>query len=183
MSVTIEQYLKEILGSINQKLDNLQKDVMDIKIVQARLEEKVDSLEKDIEGVKLGFKTLIKPRAEKVKSHLKKLGEVVNSQKSSPQVALIKRLNPIIRGWSNYYSSVVSSKTFTDCDYYFFEKLKRWAYRRHPMKNKTWIMRKYWHTEGKDNWVFSTREGKNPFKLARHLYFARLQLAFFTQGQ
>jgi RNA-directed DNA polymerase len=124
---------------------------------------------KSSKGVKLGFKTLIKPRAEKVKSHLKKLGEVVNSQKSSPQVALIKRLNPIIRGWSNYYSSVVSSKTFTDCDYYFFEKLKRWAYRRHPMKNKTWIMRKYWHTEGKDNWVFSTREGKNPFKLARHL--------------
>ncbi|GCA83568.1 group II intron-encoded protein LtrA [Microcystis aeruginosa NIES-2522] len=124
---------------------------------------------KSSKGVKLGFKTLIKPSAEKVKSHLKKLGEVVNSQKSSPQDALIKRLNPIIRGWSNYYSSVVSSKTFTDCDYYFFEKLKRWAYRRHPMKNKTWIMRKYWHTEGKDNWVFSTRGGKNPFKLARHL--------------
>lgn len=124
---------------------------------------------KSSKGVKLGFKNLIKPSAEKVKSHLKKLGEVVNSQKSSPQVALIKRLNPIIRGWSNYYSSVVSSKTFTDCDYYFFEKLKRWADRRHPMKNKTWIMRKYWHTEGKDNWVFSTREGKNPFKLARHL--------------
>jgi hypothetical protein len=38
MSVTIEQDLKEILGSISQKLDNLQKDVMDIKIVQARLE-------------------------------------------------------------------------------------------------------------------------------------------------
>jgi len=58
MSVTIEQDLKEILGSINQKLDNLQKDVMDIKIVQARLEEKVDSLEKDIEGVKADTKEL-----------------------------------------------------------------------------------------------------------------------------
>jgi chromosome segregation ATPase len=58
MSVTIEQDLKEILGSISQKLDNLQKDVMDIKIVQARLEEKVDSLEKDIEGVKEDTKEL-----------------------------------------------------------------------------------------------------------------------------
>ena len=58
MSVTIEQDLKELLGSINQKLDNLQKDVMDIKIVQARLEEKVDSLEKDIEGVKADTKEL-----------------------------------------------------------------------------------------------------------------------------
>jgi hypothetical protein len=39
MSVTIEQDLKEILGAINQKLDNLQKDVTDIKIVQARLDD------------------------------------------------------------------------------------------------------------------------------------------------
>ena len=118
--------------------------------------------------VKLGFKTLIKPSAEKVKTHLRKLGEIVDSHKSAPQVALIKRLNPIIRGWSNYYSSVVSAETFSDCDYYFFEKLKRWGYRRHPMKNRTWIMRKYWHTKGKDNWVFSTREGENPLKMARH---------------
>ena len=118
--------------------------------------------------VKLGFKTLIKPSAEKVKTHLRKLGEIVDSHKSAPQVALIKRLNPIIRGWSNYYSSVVSAETFSDCDYYFFEKLKRWGYRRHPMKNRTWIMRKYWHTKKNDNWVFSTREGENPLKMARH---------------
>ena len=58
MSVTIEQDLKEILGSINQKLEHLQKDVMDIKIVQSRLEEKFDSLEKDIEGVKEDTKEL-----------------------------------------------------------------------------------------------------------------------------
>jgi len=58
---------------------------------------------KSSKEVKLGFKTLIKPREKKVKAHLKKLGEVINSHKSAPQVVLIKRLNPIIRGWSNYY--------------------------------------------------------------------------------
>jgi predicted nuclease with TOPRIM domain len=52
MSITIEQDLKEVLGSINQKLEHLQKDVMDIKIGQARLEEKVNGLEKDIESLK-----------------------------------------------------------------------------------------------------------------------------------
>ncbi|ERT06039.1 HNH endonuclease family protein [Lyngbya aestuarii BL J] len=123
---------------------------------------------KNTQGKQLGFKTLIKPSAENVKTHLRKLGEIVDSHKSAPQVALIKRLNPIIRGWSNYYSPVVSAETFSDCDYYFFEKIKRWAYRRHPMKNRTWIMRKYWHTEKNDNWVFSTREGENPLKMARH---------------
>ncbi|MFB2980267.1 group II intron reverse transcriptase/maturase [Microseira sp. BLCC-F43] len=123
---------------------------------------------KSSSGIKLGFQTLIKPSAGKVKTHLRELGEIIESQKSAPQVALIKRLNPIIRGWSNYYSSVVSSEIFSDCDRYLFEKLKRWAYRRHPMKNRTWIMQKYWHTEGSNNWVFSTREGQNSFKLARH---------------
>ncbi|MFZ1025637.1 MAG: group II intron maturase-specific domain-containing protein, partial [Limnoraphis robusta] len=44
------------------------------------------------------------------------LGEIVDSHKSAPQVALITRLNPIIRGWSNYYSSVVSKETFSDAE-------------------------------------------------------------------
>ncbi|MFM6242698.1 MAG: group II intron reverse transcriptase/maturase [Planktothrix sp.] len=123
---------------------------------------------KSIQGTRLGIKTLIKPSADQVKAHLRKLGEVVDSHKTAPQSVLIKRLNPIIRGWSNYYSSVVSSETFANCDKYFFEKLKRWAYRRHPMKNGTWIINKYWHTKGDDNWIFSTRERENPFKLAKH---------------
>jgi len=120
------------------------------------------------QGTKLGFKTLIKPSAEKIKTHIRKIGEVVDKHKGSPQVALIKRLNPIIRGWCNYYSTVVSKETFGKCDNNLTQKLLRWADRRHPMKNKTWTVKKYWHTEGNRNWVFSTREGENPFKLALH---------------
>jgi RNA-directed DNA polymerase len=51
-------------------------------------------------GGKLGFKTLIKPSAEKVKTHLRKLREIVEKSKVTTQATLIKRLNPIIRGWS-----------------------------------------------------------------------------------
>ena len=119
-------------------------------------------------GKKLGFKTLIKPSAEKIKAHTRKIGEVVDQHKGSPQIALINRLNPIIRGWCNYYSTVVSKEVFQRCYTYLFQKLLKWAYRRHPMKNRTWTARRYWHTEGKRNWVFSTREGENPFKLAQH---------------
>ncbi len=56
MSVTIEVDLKEILGQINQKLDNLQKDVTDIKLGLSevksevkRLDDRIDSLEKRID--------------------------------------------------------------------------------------------------------------------------------------
>lgn len=56
MSVTIEVELKEILGQINHKLDNLQKDVTDIKLELSevksevkRLDDRIDSLEKRLD--------------------------------------------------------------------------------------------------------------------------------------
>jgi RNA-directed DNA polymerase (EC 2.7.7.49) len=63
---------------------------------------------KSTKGIPLGFKTLITPSKPKVKAHLAKIEEVIDTHSHSPQYALIKRLNPIIRGWSNYYSTVVS---------------------------------------------------------------------------
>lgn len=166
MSLELKPSKTKISHTLKTFNDNVGFDFLGFNIRQ--YQEGKHHSAKESNGKSLGFKTLIKPSAEKVKSHLRKLGEVVDSHKSAPQVALIKRLNPIIRGWSKYYSTIVSSETFSDCDHYFFEKLKRWAYRRHPMKNRTWTMHKYWHTEGNDNWVFSTKEDKNPFKLARH---------------
>ena len=50
MSVTIESDLKEILNKIDQKLDNISKDITDLKVGQARLEEKVDGLSKRMDN-------------------------------------------------------------------------------------------------------------------------------------
>jgi RNA-directed DNA polymerase len=58
---------------------------------------------KNAHGQLLGFKTIITPSQEKVKVHYDKIAAVIDSHKSLPQSALIKHLNPIIRGWSNYY--------------------------------------------------------------------------------
>ncbi len=119
-------------------------------------------------GKLLGFKTLIKPSDEKVKSHNKKINQVIRKHKSSPQKVLIKELNPIIRGWSNYYATVVSKEIFSSCDATNYAQLKRWAERRHPKKTKTWVAKKYWHSEGNRNWIFSTREGESSYKLRTH---------------
>ncbi|MEB3829101.1 group II intron maturase-specific domain-containing protein, partial [Phormidium sp. CCY1219] len=59
---------------------------------------------KDTHGNPLGFKTIIKPSKKAIKTHYKKLKEIVDTHRAVPQVALIKHLNPVIRGWSNYYS-------------------------------------------------------------------------------
>lgn len=103
----------------------------------------------------LGFKTIIKPSKEKIKLHNEKTGRIIKKHRASSQTALIKELNPIIVGWSNYYSTVCSKQTYSKCDSILYSQLKRWAERRHPNKSKKWVANKYWHTKDLRNWVFS----------------------------
>ena len=113
-------------------------------------------------GTPLGFTTLITPSKAKVKNHLAKIAEVIDTHKTAPQAALISKLNPIIRGWSNYYSTVVSKKTFSKVDMLTWQKLRGWARRRGKGDiNKD----KYWRTVGDQNWCFSTEDG---LEIKRH---------------
>lgn len=85
------------------------------------------------------------------------------------QQELIGKLNPIIRGWANYYSTVVSKEAYKEQDHLMFQKLKAWAKRRHPQKSIQWIIKRYWKTIGGNNWVFATSAaGKNPMRLRTH---------------
>jgi len=107
-------------------------------------------------GIPLGFKTIITPSKPKVKAHLVKIAEVIDTHKTAPQAALISMLNPIIRGWSNYYSTVISKETFAKMDFLTYEKLRAWARKRGKGSiNKD----KYWRTVDDRNWCFSTEDG------------------------
>ena len=59
-----------------------------------------------------GFKTLIRPSKEAVKRHWATLSALISQHKAAKQANLIGILNPIIAGWANYYSAVVSTRTF-----------------------------------------------------------------------
>jgi RNA-directed DNA polymerase len=118
---------------------------------------------------KQGFKTIITPSKQKQKVHYDQIARVIEAHKAAPQAALISRLNPIIRGWANYYATVVSKVAYSDIDDLMYQKLRAWAKRRHPNKNGEWVSKKYWHSLGGDNWVFATRkEGSNPLRLLNH---------------
>jgi len=120
-------------------------------------------------GEPLGFKTFIKPSNQKLKLHYDSISEVISQHKAAPQAALIAHLNPIIRGWANYYRTAVSKEVYTELDHRVYKKLKSWAKRRHPNKSGEWVADKYWQTIGGDNWVFATRQrGKNPLRLLKH---------------
>ncbi len=124
---------------------------------------------KDGHGKLLGFKTIITPSKQKQKVHYDQIASVIEAHKAAPQAALISRLNPIIRGWANYYATVVSKVAYADMDNLTYLKLRAWAKRRHPKKNGEWVSKKYWQSVNGDNWVFATRKGNNPFRLLNHV--------------
>lgn len=120
-------------------------------------------------GKKLGYKTLIKPSAKAVKKHYDDIARIIDNHKNASQQALISKLNPVIRGWVNYYSTSVSKEIFSKLSHLIYQKLKRWGKRRHPDKSNEWVTKKYWHTVGGDNWVFAaTKNGEITMKLFKH---------------
>jgi RNA-directed DNA polymerase len=108
-------------------------------------------------GAPVGFTPSIRPSKESQKRLLRRIREIIRSHKAVSQVRLIRLLNPVIRGWGNYYSKVVSKDIFRRLDALIFEKLKAWAYYRHPNKGRRWIMAKYWSFSA-DRWVFGIRD-------------------------
>ena len=109
-------------------------------------------------GDNLGFKTILKPSSEGIKRHYAKVSEVIAKHNSAPQSVLIAKLNPIIRGWSNYYKTVCSKETYSKLGHLTCLRLLKWADRRHPNKSKKWVVNKYWKTVGGDNWVFGNKD-------------------------
>jgi len=80
-------------------------------------------------GTILGFNTLITPSAKASKVHIEEVGRIITKHRSSPQAALIKDLNPVIRGWSSFYSNS-DAKTVGELakqDHLTYLKLRRWA--------------------------------------------------------
>lgn len=105
------------------------------------------------------IKTLIKPSKESVKRHHRAMRDIVRARKTVPHEALISDLNPVIRGWSMYYRTVVSKKVFASCDYRLFSTLMHWAGRRHPKKSAGWVFAKYWRRSERGRWEFSIPDG------------------------
>ncbi|WP_306665078.1 MULTISPECIES: group II intron maturase-specific domain-containing protein [Streptomyces] len=75
--------------------------------------------------------------------------------------AVLKKINPVVRGWSAYYRTVVSSEIFTALDNHMWKLAYKWAKHSHPNKPKHWISAKYFGRFNKarmDRWVFGDRD-------------------------
>ncbi|WP_444979970.1 reverse transcriptase domain-containing protein, partial [Limnospira platensis] len=123
-------------------------------------------------GKPLGHKTHIKP-SQKAVAHTEAIKGVIKQYKTAPQSALINKLNPIIRGWSNYYSAVVSTETFNKLDFIIWQMLRAWTVSRCGKASYEKLSNYFRHetiklSNGKErheNWMFQTKDG---FRLWKH---------------
>jgi RNA-directed DNA polymerase len=99
-------------------------------------------------------KLLIKPQKEKVLQFCREIGRTIKACATWKQENLIMKLNPILRGFANYYKGVVSKETFNYINYRVWKYLWKWAKRRHPMKSVTWIKNKYFPRHKGQEWAF-----------------------------
>ena len=105
-------------------------------------------------------KTLIKPSKAAVRRIRERLHAELRSLRGSNAQAVIRKLNPIIRGWANYYRTQVSSETFNTLDAYLWRRTWKWATYSHPNKPKPWVFARYYgkfHKSRQDRWVFGDR--------------------------
>jgi RNA-directed DNA polymerase len=109
---------------------------------------------------KFGDKLLIFPAKSNVQTLRDKIRLCVKSALGLSQEALLRKLNPLLQGWANYFRNGASKRTFTKVDHYVSDQLWRWAKRRHPNQSARWRKQRYF-SHDQDRWNFSV-----PIRLA-----------------
>ncbi len=99
-------------------------------------------------------KLLIKPEKAKVLAKLKEIGKLIKSMATVKQEVLIKKLNPILRGFANYYQGGVSKETYSYISYRVWKYLWSWCKRRHQKRRLKWVKNKYFRRIQGVDWIF-----------------------------
>jgi len=90
-------------------------------------------------------KLVIHPAKASVQSFKNKIKKIIRENRGIPAHALIRKLNPVIRGWSNYHKGICAKRTFARLGTFIYWQLKRWANYQHGNKNRWWIFHRYFH--------------------------------------
>jgi RNA-directed DNA polymerase len=107
-----------------------------------------------------GWRLQIQPSRKSVRRLKEHLREVWRRFQGAPVAAVVRALNPVIRGWANYFRAQCAGKTFAKLEKWMYDREVRYAKRRHPNKSRFWMVRKYWGVPvrgRKDRWVFGDK--------------------------
>lgn len=130
-----ERRLREELSRLQVKL-NLEKT----KIVEMEQGETFSFLgfEYRLIQMKKRKRVLIRPKKKKVQDLITKVREHLNSRRNQNVRQMIKELNPILRGWVNYYRIGHSSKDFSFIRQWVERKVRRFVRKSQGRKGYGW---------------------------------------------
>ena len=140
-----------------------------------------NTVKQQAEKMGIGYTLKISPQVEKTRKHVEKLEGIINKNVALSQIALISLLNPVIRGWTNYYRALDANRAFGYGDHMLFWALYKWGLKRHRNKGKIWVAQRYFYNEIKQNkkdpdsyrtkkWVFAVKhENVLKYKLRYHV--------------
>ncbi len=95
-------------------------------------------------STKSGYKLLIKPSTGSVKAIRRKLRDKWLLLRGHDVPSVVVQLNPVIRGWANYFRIGVSSHTFRQLDNWMYMREFKYAKHAHPNKPWKWRRQRYW---------------------------------------
>jgi RNA-directed DNA polymerase len=108
-----------------------------------------------------GWKLLIKPSKAAVQELRKHLKELWNKAQGTNVQSVLAKLNPVIRGWANYFRVAVAKEIFGKLDSWMVHKALRYTERMHPKKSTKWRRSKYWgqfNLDRQDSWTFGDKQ-------------------------
>jgi RNA-directed DNA polymerase len=106
-------------------------------------------------------KLLIKPSKAAVKRIRSRLSVEMRALRGSNALAVLAKINPIVRGWAAYYRGVVSTEIFSALDDHLWKLTYKWAKYRHANKATYWVTHQYFdrfNPARTDRWVFGDRK-------------------------
>jgi RNA-directed DNA polymerase len=125
-----------------------------------------------------GYHFVITPSNDSVNKLRRNMKEEWKRLNGSNADVVIRRMNPIIRGWANYFRIASAIDTFSDLDNWMFRRQVRFAKRTHSRKSATWTAKKYFgklNLDRNDNWVFGNKTNGchvqkfSWFKIKKHI--------------
>jgi len=83
------------------------------------------------------------PSKKALASIIDKVRSLTRRHRHRTLADLLRRINPVLRGWCNYFRHGVSKRTFSYVDYFAFWRIFNWLRQRHPQLNKHTMVRRY----------------------------------------
>ncbi|WP_411683014.1 group II intron reverse transcriptase/maturase [Clostridium thailandense] len=106
-----------------------------------------------------GMVLLIKPSKSSIKKAKETIKGVFKQYRGRPIGEIITKLNPIIRGIGNYWSSVIAKDIYSSIDSYVWLKTMKYFKVLHPKKSWRWRFKRYFKTDytgvSKDKWILT----------------------------